>query len=56
MYKQALVFSVPFLLLQIGIIRFVHKIEIHFSSSIYINTDRILKDIILSKSEMRHEL
>lgn len=53
---MTLVFPVSFLLFLIGIIRFVHKIEIHFSGNIYINTDRILNGTILSKSEMWHEL
>lgn len=49
---MTLVFPVSFLLFPIGIIRFVHKIEIHFSGNIYINTDRISSDIILSKPEV----
>lgn len=53
---MTLVFPVSFLLFPIWIIRFVHKIEIHFSSNIYTNADRISKDKILSKSEMSHEL
>ena len=52
---MALVFPMSFLLFQIGIIRFVHKIEIHFSCNIYINTDRISNATILSKLEMNYK-
>lgn len=36
--------------------RIVHKIEIHFSNQIYINTDKILTAILLPKLEINNEL
>lgn len=53
---MTLVFPVSFFMSQIGIIRFVHKIEIQFNRKIYTDTDRISNDTILMKPEMNKEL